>query len=128
MLRIVTLSPIRGLERRSVDLAPEDCHLVAQHDDLDPEVNVTATDGPDQLQDAAHCPVEEPGADAPRPGLALPRGDRLLETSHRVEAGARRPARRYVATVTRSPIARSLKAVWAVATGSSTQPKLWGKP
>ena len=66
MLRIATLSPIRGLERRSVDLAPENCHLVAQHDDLHPEVNVTATDGPDQLHDAAHCPVEEPGADAPR--------------------------------------------------------------
>ena len=29
------------LQRRSVDLASEDCHLVAQHDDLDGEIRVT---------------------------------------------------------------------------------------
>jgi hypothetical protein len=42
-----------------VDLASKDCHLVAQHDDLDSEVRVTATDESDQLEDAAERPVEE---------------------------------------------------------------------
>ena len=55
-------------------------------------------------------------------------GRSLREPSLRVEAGDLRPARRQPATVTRSPIARSANAVCAVATGSSTQPRLWGKP
>jgi hypothetical protein len=46
------------LKRRS-DLASEDCHLVAQHHDLDGEVHVPATGEPDQLEDAAERPVEE---------------------------------------------------------------------
>jgi hypothetical protein len=36
-----------------VDLAPGDCHLVAQHDDLDGETRVTATDESDELENAA---------------------------------------------------------------------------
>lgn len=51
--------PIRRLQRRSMDLTSEDCHLMAQHHDLDSEVRVTATDQPDELQDAAEGPVEE---------------------------------------------------------------------
>ncbi len=50
---------IRRLQRRPVDLASEDCHLVAQHDDLDGEIRVTATDQSDELQDTAERPVEE---------------------------------------------------------------------
>jgi hypothetical protein len=49
--------PVRRLERRSVDLAPPDCHLVAQHDDLDGQIGVTAADEPDELEDAAERPV-----------------------------------------------------------------------
>ena len=51
--------PIRRLERRSMDLAPEDRHLVAEHDDLDGEIRVTATDQSDELEEAAERPVEE---------------------------------------------------------------------
>ena len=51
--------PVGRLQRRSVDLASEDRHLVAQHDDLDGEIRVTATDQSDELQDAAERPVEE---------------------------------------------------------------------
>jgi len=47
------------LQRRSVDLAPEDRHLVAQHDDLNGEIHVTATDEADQPQHLAERPVEE---------------------------------------------------------------------
>lgn len=47
------------LRRRSADLAPQDCHLVAQHDDPDGEVGVTAADEADELEDAAEHPVEE---------------------------------------------------------------------
>jgi len=50
---------IGRLECRSVDLASEDRHLVAQDDDLDRKVRVTATDEPDQLKDAAERPVEK---------------------------------------------------------------------
>jgi hypothetical protein len=46
-------------EHRTVDLAPEDCYLVAQHDDLDGEVFVTAAHEPDQLEDTAERLVEE---------------------------------------------------------------------
>lgn len=42
-----------------MDLASEDRHLVAQHDDLDGEIRVAATDQSDELQDAAERPVEE---------------------------------------------------------------------
>ena len=51
--------PICRLQRRSVDLAPEDCHLVSEHADLDGEVRVTATDESDELEDAAERRVEE---------------------------------------------------------------------
>ncbi len=47
------------LQCRSVDLASEDRHLVAQHDDLDGEIRVTATAQSDELQDTAERPVEE---------------------------------------------------------------------
>lgn len=47
------------LQCRSVDLASEDRHLVAQHDDLDGEICVTATDQSDEPQDTAERPVEE---------------------------------------------------------------------
>jgi len=47
------------LQRRSVDLTPEDCQLVAQHDDLDGEIRATATDQSDELQDTAERPVEK---------------------------------------------------------------------
>ena len=42
-----------------MDLAPQDCHLVSQHDDLDGKVGVVANDEADQLEDAAERPVEE---------------------------------------------------------------------
>ncbi len=51
--------PIRGLERRSMDLAPEDRYLVAEQDHLDGEVRVAATQEPDQLEETAERPVEE---------------------------------------------------------------------
>ncbi len=44
---------IRRLRLGSVHLASEDRHLVAQHDDFDREVRVTATDELDQLNHAA---------------------------------------------------------------------------
>jgi len=47
------------LQRRSVNLAPENCHLVAQHDDLVGEIGVTATDQSDELKGAPEGPVEE---------------------------------------------------------------------
>ena len=37
----------------------QDRHLVAQHDDLDGEIGVTAEDESDELEDAAERPVEE---------------------------------------------------------------------
>jgi hypothetical protein len=51
--------PIRLLQRRSIDLASKDCHLMAQHHDLDGELKVLATDQSDQLKDATERPVEE---------------------------------------------------------------------
>ena len=39
--------PVGRLQRRSADLASEDRHLMAQHDDFDRDVCVTATDEPD---------------------------------------------------------------------------------
>jgi hypothetical protein len=47
------------LQRRPVDLAPEDCHLVAQHDDLDGETRGTPTNESDELKEAAESPVYE---------------------------------------------------------------------
>jgi len=66
---------IRWLRRGSVHLASEERHLVAQHNDLDREVRISATDEADQLQDAAVRPVEEreghgPGC-SPRPPPAV---------------------------------------------------------
>jgi hypothetical protein len=51
--------PVGRLECRSVDLASEYGHFVAQHDDLDREVRVRATGEPDQLEGSADCPVQE---------------------------------------------------------------------
>ena len=51
--------PVRQLKRRSMDLAPQDCHLVAQYNDLDGEIGVTAEDESDELEDATERPVEE---------------------------------------------------------------------
>jgi hypothetical protein len=48
---------IRRLERRSMDLASEDCHLVAQDDDLDREIRFSAANESDQLEDTAERPV-----------------------------------------------------------------------
>ena len=51
--------PVRRVQRRSVDLVPQYRHLVAQHDDLDGEIGVTAKEESDQLEDAVERPVEE---------------------------------------------------------------------
>ena len=51
--------PVRRLQRRSVQLASKDCHLVTQDRDLDGEVGVTAEDESDELEEAAERPVEE---------------------------------------------------------------------
>ena len=51
--------PVRRVQRRSVDLAPQYRHLVAQHDDLDGEIGVTTEDESDELEDAAERLVEE---------------------------------------------------------------------
>lgn len=51
--------PVGGLARQTVDLASEDRHLVAEHDDLDCEVRVGATGHADELEDAAERPVQE---------------------------------------------------------------------
>jgi hypothetical protein len=40
---------IRRLERWSVHLASQDCHLVAQHDEFDGEVRISARDEAEQL-------------------------------------------------------------------------------
>jgi environmental stress-induced protein Ves len=47
------------LERRSLDLASEDRHFVAQHHDFNGEIRFFANDETDQLKDAAERPVEE---------------------------------------------------------------------
>jgi hypothetical protein len=52
-------SSIGWLQRRSLDLASEDCHLVTEYDDLDREICVSATEEPEQLEDAAESPIEE---------------------------------------------------------------------
>ena len=44
-------APVGRLERRPVDLPPEDCHFVAEHDDFDRQVRPRSTDEPDQLED-----------------------------------------------------------------------------
>jgi hypothetical protein len=51
--------PVRRVQRRSVDLAPQYRHLVAQHDDLDGEIGVTTEDESEQLEDAAERLVED---------------------------------------------------------------------
>ena len=43
--------PVGRLERRSIDLASEDGHLVAEYDDLDGEVSVPATGESDELEE-----------------------------------------------------------------------------
>lgn len=75
--------PIRRLQRRSMDLASKGCHLVAQHDDLDGEIRVAATDEPNQLEDAAERPVEEGEGEGHCRMLAAPE-------SRRQNAGDRR--------------------------------------
>ena len=47
------------LERRSVDVASEDRHLVAQHHDFNGEIDIAAPGEPVQLEGAAERPVEE---------------------------------------------------------------------
>ena len=42
-----------------MDLASSDCHLVAQHDDLDGEIGVTSANESDELEGAAERQVEE---------------------------------------------------------------------
>jgi hypothetical protein len=66
---------IRPFQRGSVHLAAQHCHRMAQHDDLDSEVRIFASDEADQLEDAAVRPVEEreghgPGC-SPCPALAV---------------------------------------------------------
>jgi hypothetical protein len=64
--------PIRWLERRSTDLAPEDCYLVAEQDHLDGEVSVAAIDEADQMEEATERPVRGtrgPSPDARRVGV-----------------------------------------------------------
>lgn len=45
-------SRVRRLEYRSMDVAAQDRHFVAQHDDLE-EIGVTAADESDELEGAA---------------------------------------------------------------------------
>ncbi|MDE3206414.1 MAG: hypothetical protein KGQ66_19575 [Acidobacteriota bacterium] len=47
------------LERRSLHLASEDRHLMAQHDHLDRKIRVAAAEETDGLEDAAESPVQE---------------------------------------------------------------------
>ena len=51
--------PVGGLEHLLMDLAWEDCHLVAEHDDFYGEVRVVAAGEPRQLEDAAERPIQE---------------------------------------------------------------------
>ena len=51
--------PVRRLQRRSVDLALQDRHLVSEHDDLHGEIGVTAVDESDELEGTAERSVEE---------------------------------------------------------------------
>jgi hypothetical protein len=50
--------PIRWLECRTWHLASEDRYLVAQHDNLDGEIGIAATEESDDLEDPAERPVE----------------------------------------------------------------------
>jgi hypothetical protein len=47
------------MESGSMNLASQDCHLVAQHDDLDRDICVAATGKLGQLEHAAERPKEE---------------------------------------------------------------------
>jgi hypothetical protein len=47
---------VRGLQHWSVGLPSEDRHLMAQKDDLDRQVRVTATNESDQLEDTVSGP------------------------------------------------------------------------
>jgi hypothetical protein len=51
--------PICWFQHWSLYLSSEDCHLVAQHDDLNCEVGISSTNDSDQLEDAAERPVRE---------------------------------------------------------------------
>ena len=73
-MQVPPTPPDRRFQRRSMDLAPEDRHLVAQHDDLDGEVHVAPADESDQLEDAAERSVEE--REGHRRMLVLPDGGR----------------------------------------------------
>ena len=50
---------VSGLQDRSLNLAPEYSNLMAEHDHLDPEIRVRATEEPDQLEEAEERPVQE---------------------------------------------------------------------
>ena len=64
--------PICWFQHWSLYLSSEDCHLVAQHDDLNCEVGISSTNESDQLEDAAERPVREGEGSRPdprRPGV-----------------------------------------------------------
>ena len=50
--------PIRRLQRWSMELAPEHCHFMAQHHDLNGEIGIAELGEPDELEDAAERLVE----------------------------------------------------------------------
>ncbi|MGH3281114.1 MAG: hypothetical protein ACRDNW_18535, partial [Trebonia sp.] len=50
-------STVGRLEHRTVDLASQDRHLVAQHDNLNGEIGVAVPGEPDQLEGAAERPA-----------------------------------------------------------------------
>lgn len=66
---------IRPFEYRPVDLASQDCHLVAQDDDLDREIRFSAANESDQPQDTAERPGRATTGSRARM-LAAPRASR----------------------------------------------------
>ena len=93
--------PIRWLECGTWHLAPEDCHLVATHDNLDGEIGVAATEETDDLEDVAERSVEE--REGHRWMLAAP------------EYNRQRPAHRWWMT-------------FSARTGSDTAASRWVRP
>lgn len=51
--------PGGGLEHQTVNLALEDCYLVAEHDDFKGELGAATAGEPNQLEEAVERPVEE---------------------------------------------------------------------
>jgi hypothetical protein len=86
--------PVRRLERRSVDLASEECHLVAQHDDLDGEIGVASANESDELEGAAERQTEEREGHCwmlAALGSRRQRGGRRPWMTFSAPTGARRP-------------------------------------